>query len=171
MGTRQQYAIFLSRPIGVGKTTLGRAVSAKLRAGFIDGDDHADPEKPWYGSILTTSRSIVTDGLGLLASHPAVVIAYPLACANYIYFRRRFADRGIVPLFVSLRARPEAIVAPDRNRRFEPWEHERLAVMLAEGYGTRPFSDLVFDTDRADFATTVDRLEAALATLMHGRPR
>ncbi|MGO4816219.1 shikimate kinase, partial [Cupriavidus sp. 2MCAB6] len=44
----QPYAIFLSGPIGAGKTTLGKALATELGGGFIDGDDHSDPDLPWY---------------------------------------------------------------------------------------------------------------------------
>ncbi len=52
------FAIFLNGPIGVGKTSLGRALARNLGSAFIDGDDHATPGKPWYGSSLSTSRSL-----------------------------------------------------------------------------------------------------------------
>jgi hypothetical protein len=165
-GAPLRHAIFLSGPIGVGKTTLGRAVSARLNAAFIDGDDHADHDKPWYGSSLATSRSIIATGLRLLEAQPVLVVAYPLRCTNWLYFRRRFGEAGVRPLFVSLRAGLEAILDPARGRAFDVAERQRIAVMLAEGYAERPFSDLVFDTDRAGFEATVGALERALRTLL-----
>src|SRR2546426_892339 len=100
----QSHAIFLNGPIGTGKTTLGRALAQNIEAGFIDGDDHSDPDKPWFASIKRTSERIVQAGFQILATHRAVVIAYPLGCTNWIYFRRKFGDAGVAPLFVTLNA-------------------------------------------------------------------
>src|SRR5262249_47427423 len=134
-------ASFLNGPIGAGKTTLGRALATELVGGFIDGDDHATPGRAWYSSIKTTSESIVRTGFEILEARPVVVIAYPLGRTNWIYFRRKFGDAGVQPLFVTLRARYERIVDPSRGRVFSRDEQARIKVMLAEGYGRRAFSD------------------------------
>src|SRR5687768_10826802 len=105
-----KFAIFLSGSVGVGKTTLGRALGERMGAGFIEGDDHSDPASPWYCSILRTSAAIVRAGLAILRDKPAVIVAYPLNCIGWIYFRRKFSDAGVTPLFVSLRASFDAIV-------------------------------------------------------------
>ena len=152
-------AISLSGPIGVGKTTLGQALAGRLSAGFIDGDNLSDPDRPWYCSILQTSKGIVQSGLEMLRSTPAVVIAYPLGCINWIYFRKKFEDAGAKPLFVTLRASFPSIVDGGRGRTFSSVERDRIQVMIAEGYGSRLFSDLVLDTDQADFAGTLAQLE------------
>jgi hypothetical protein len=161
-----RHAIFLSGPIGAGKTTLGRALAASLSASFIDGDDHSDPDRPWYCSILRTSRAIVTAGLAALEKRPVVVIAYPLGCVNWIFFRRRFEDAGVRSLFVSLNASYSSIVAKRRGRVFSDDEHARIQVMIAEGYGVRPFSDLILRTDRAGFAATLAKLESEIRHLI-----
>lgn len=157
-----KHAIFLSGPIGAGKTTLGRGLAERLGAGFIDGDDQADHSKPWYARIRTTSERIVRVGLEMLATHEAVVIAYPLGCSSWIYHRRKFGDAGVRPIFVTLRASYKNIVAANRGRQFTPWEHERIAAMLHEGYDTRTFSDLIFDTDKAGFDQTLAQLTEAV---------
>lgn len=157
-----KHAIFLSGPIGAGKTTLGRGLAERLGAGFIDGDDHSDHSKPWYCSTLSTAEAIVRTGFALLAAHPAVVIAYPLGCSSWIYYRRKFGDAGVKPLFVTLRASYENIVAANRGREFTPWEHERIATMIREGYDARPFSDLIFDTDKRGFGATLSGLTDAV---------
>ncbi|KQK30517.1 hypothetical protein ARD30_04100 [Bosea thiooxidans] len=158
----QRCAIFLSGPIGAGKTTLGRALAARIGGAFIDGDDHADPDLPWYGSILRTSRSVVRTGLSLLAERPYLVVAYPLGCSSWIFYRRHFGDAGITPVFISLRASYEGIVDAGRGRVFDAEELARIRVMLAEGYGERGLSDLIVDTDRHSFERTLDDLVAGL---------
>src|SRR5258708_5873795 len=135
MTASPKHAIFLSGPIGVGKTTLRRALSASIGSGFIDGDDHSDPDKPW-----------VETGFAVLERKPAVVIAYPLTCINWIYFRRKFGDASIRTLFISLRATFASIVDEGRGRRFDEDEQRRIRIMIAEGHGARPFSDLIVDT-------------------------
>lgn len=160
-----KHAVLLDGPIGAGKTTLGRAVAGRIGAAFIDGDDHSDPLRPWYASSLRTSRSILRTALAALDDAPAVVIAWPLRCINWVWFRRRFGEAGVKPLFVSLRAAAASIVSAGRGRSFTPAERERIAVMLAEGYGARTFSDATLDTDRAGFTETLDHLEAELRRL------
>jgi hypothetical protein len=165
-----KYAIFLSGPIGAGKTTLGRALGERIGGAFIDGDDHSDPGRPWYCSILRTSTATLRAGLARLHDKPAIVVAYPLNCMTWIYFRRKFEGVGVQPLFVSLRASFPAITGQNRGRSFSREEKERIQVMIAEGYGSRPFSDLVVDTDGPDFAATLVRLEAEVRRLMRNPP-
>jgi hypothetical protein len=165
-----KFAIFLSGPVGVGKTALGLALSERIGGGFIDGDDHSDPDSPWYCSVLRTSAAIVQAGLTILQDKPAVAIAYPLSCIGWIYFRRKFSEAGVEPLFVSLRASFDAIVDERRGRRFTPAERARIRTMIVEGYGARPFSDLFVDTDTSGFDETLTSLEAELRRLMRSRP-
>jgi hypothetical protein len=165
----QRHAIFLNGAIGTGKTTLGRALATNIAAGFIDGDDHADPDKPWFASIKQTSERIVHAGFEILATHSAVVIAYPLGRTNWIYFRRKFGDAGVVPLFITLKASLGDITSSGRNRNFSDWERERIKVMIAEGYGSRSFSDAIVDTGRSDFPTTLATLTGEAQTLMSAK--
>lgn len=98
-------------------------------------------------------------GTGMLTTANVVVVAYPLGCINWIYFRQRFIEAGASPFFVGLQASFHAIVDERRGRSFSSEEHDRIHVMIAEGYGARPFNDLVVATDKADFATTLAELE------------
>lgn len=161
-----KHAIFLNGPIGTGKTTLGHALAKRLCGGFIDGDDFADPNRPWYCSILQTSRSILQHGAEVLATANVVVVAYPLGCINWIYFRRKFVEAGASPFFVGLQASFQAIVDEQRGRSFTSEEHDRIQVMIAEGYGAQLFNDLVVATDRADFATTLVELERQIRRML-----
>lgn len=61
-----KHAIFLSDPIGSGKTTLGQGLADRLNSHFIDGDDFSDPEHPWYYSIFSTSKAIVSTSFSAL---------------------------------------------------------------------------------------------------------
>lgn len=162
-----KHAIFLNGPIGVGKTTLGRALAAEIGGRFIDGDDHSDPDKAWYGSILRTSAAIVRTGLSMLEETPSVVVAQPLSCINWIYFRRKFGDAGIRTVFVGLRASLTSILDEKRGHRFDTAERARIETMIAEGYGERPFSDFILDTDKDSFANTLARLTSQTQRLMH----
>src|ERR1700750_1065683 len=121
-----KHAIFLNGPIRSGKTTLGRGLAAALGGGFVDGDDCSDNSKPWFAGILTTSRNIVQAGFAVLETRPVVVVAYPLGCSSWIYYRRKFGDAGVRPVFVTLRASYENIVAASRGRVFDDGEHTRL---------------------------------------------
>jgi hypothetical protein len=164
--TAAKHAIFLSGPIGAGKTTLGQALAARLGGGFVDGDDCSDNSKPWYAGILTTSRNIVRAGFAVLEERPVVVVAYPLGCSTWIFYRRKFGDAGVRPIFVTLRASYENTTAASRGRMFTAAEHDRIRTMLREGYDRRAFSDLIFDTDQAGFEETATRLADAVRHLM-----
>jgi len=166
----RKHAIFLSGPIGVGKTTIGRALAARLGGAFVDGDDHAEPGRPWYSSILRTSASIVATGLQLLETRTFLVVAYPLGCTTWIYHRRKFSDAGVSPIFVTLRASYESIIAPARGREFSAAERERIKVMLSEGYADRAFSDLTIDTDQVPVATIAAKLVDAIRPLIASSP-
>ncbi len=151
-------AIFISGPIGAGKTTLGRAVATRLDGKFFDGDDYAVHSKPWYASSLSTNRRIADAVLSALRTERIAVVAYPLRQANYVYFRRRVTEAGHRVVFVTLRASIKSILGPSRGRLFDADEERRAAEMIQQGYADRPFSDLIVDTDIASFGETVDML-------------
>jgi hypothetical protein len=136
--SKAMHVIFLSGPIGSGKTTLGRGLAEQLSAGFIDGDDFSDSDQPWYCSIHRTSKGIVAAALAMFDVCKVVVIAYPLGYVNWIYFRCKFLETGVDSIFVSLKASYEAIVDESRGRIFTPEEKMRIQAMIAEGYDQRP---------------------------------
>jgi len=161
-----KHAIFLSGPVGAGKTTLGRTLAGRLSGGFVDGDDFSDSSRPWYCSILQTSRAIVRTGAAILENKNVVVVAYPLSCINWIYFRRKLAESGANTIFVSLQASYAAIVDERRGRAFSADEHDRIQTMIAQGYGARPFSSLIVDSGKADFLTTLVQLESEVRRMI-----
>lgn len=160
------YAIFFSGPIGAGKTTLGRAVAVRLGAKFVDGDDYSDPGRPWYASSLGTSRRIAAEAISALAGGASVIIAYPLRRTNFVYYRRVIGDAGYRVIVVTLRARRDAILAPERGRVFDEGERIRIGEMIEQGYSDRSFSDLVVDTDVADFPQTATAIADRLGPLL-----
>ena len=153
------HVIFLSGPIGAGKTTLGRELAARLEGVFLDGDDFSRSDLPWYACILQTSRGILRAGIAGVEQKGISVVSYPLGCINWIYFKRSFEDRGVQTTFVSLRASFSSIVDEGRGRVFSDIERQRIRDMIEEGYDARPFSDLTFDTDIASFDETLANIE------------
>lgn len=162
--------IFLDGPIGSGKTTLGKALAEGLGGHFIDGDDHSDPERPWYASILSTSQAIVRATLEALQTHSVVVIAYPLRRRQWFFFQSTLSIAGFRANCEGLRAGYASIVDARRQRDFSAVEHRRIQTMIAEGYGQHPFSDLIVDTDQVNFATTLASLEGKVRELIAGIP-
>ena len=158
--------VFLNGPVGVGKTTLGRGLAATMGAGFMDGDDYSDSSKPWYCSTLQCSKAIVRQAKSLLQKNSTVIVSYPIRCSSWIYYRRHFSDDGIETLFVSLRASFGSIVDHGRGRLFDEAEQQRIQTMIAEGYGDRPFSDLILDTDKTSFEDTLRRLTIEIERMM-----
>lgn len=160
-----RYAVFLEGPIGVGKTTLGHALADRLSAPFIDGDDYSDPGLPWFRSSYRTSKRVLGAALEALEDKHLVVLAYPLRCVNWIYYRRKFHEASVTLHVISLTASYEAIVSPLRGRMYSTAEQARIRTMITEGYGARPFSDRIIDTGQAHFGETVARLEMAVREL------
>jgi cytidylate kinase len=160
------HVIFLSGPIGAGKTTLGRELAARLKAVFLDGDDFARPDTPWYACILQTSRGILQAGIAGVEQKGIAVVAYPLGRINWIYFKRSFEDRGVRTTFVSLRAAYASIVNEGRGRLFSAGERQRIQGMIEEGYDARSFSDLIVDTDIAGFDEVLAALERDVRTFL-----
>lgn len=155
-------AIFLSGPIGSGKSTLGLMLANELRGTFIDGDEHADPNRPWYASSLSTARAIVRTVVEEVTICRVAIVAYPLRCIDWVYYRRCLAEHGIGTVFVSLEANYEAIASPSRHRSFTAAERKRIHEMIKQGYGHRPFSDIFLRTDQNTAVTSLHMLAEQL---------
>ena len=97
-----------------------------------------------------------------LRRHPTAIVAYPLRCTNYLYFRGRMADAGHGLIVVSLDTAYETIVHTQRGRAFSADEQARIAEMLAQGFGFCLFCVLVVDTGAGTFDATADLLVARL---------
>lgn len=161
-------AIFLSGPIGAGKSTLGVALAQARRGTFIEGDEHSAPDRPWYASTLTTARSIVRAIVRDAEPDRPVVIAYPLRCLEWIFYRRHLEKSGIRMIVVSLGASYDSTTSADRGRRFSEGEQDRIRQMIAEGYDRRRFSDLVLRTDDENRDETLGRLLKELPNIERG---
>lgn len=158
--------IVLNGPIGVGKTTLGRALARELGGAFIDSDDLRDPSKRWLGQVLSLTNALVRAGMDVLASRPVLVVAMPLRARDWTLLRARFRAEGVAAFCVTLAADEGAILAPARGRAFSAAERNRITEMIAQGYAARPFSDLVVRTDRADLAETLSQLREGCRPLL-----
>jgi cytidylate kinase len=158
-------AIFLNGPIGAGKSTLGQALADALNGNFIEGDDHSARGSPWYCSSFSTARSIEQAIATFATTDRPTIIARPVRCIEWIFYRRRLAEHGIETIIVSLSASYDATVAPGRGRQFSTDEHARIRTMIHEGYDRRPFSDFVLETDRDDIDMTIVRLIDQLSSI------
>ena len=153
--------LFLTGPIGVGKTTLGIGLAEALGGTFVEGDDFQAPDRPWHASSLRVARGVVEAASSAAADGP-VVAGYPLRCIDYLYLRGRLAERGLETLFVNLSLPAARILAPERDRAFTPWERTRIAEMIAQGYDRRPWADLHFEPADAPVGDNLSGLLAAL---------
>ena len=146
MSDQRQLAVFLHGSIGVGKTTLGTALAARLNGVYIDGDQYQHPDRPWFASSLTVARALAEAAIQVKDFAPIAVLGYPLRCTEYLYLRTRLARAGVSTLFVNLSPPLEAIFGPERDRLFTDGERRRTAEMVKQGYNNRPWSDARLDT-------------------------
>ena len=156
--TNSKTAIFLSGPIGSGKSTMGAALAHALNGIFVEGDEHSAPGKPWYASSLSTARSIVGSIVKSATDGRPVVIAYPLRCIDWVYYRRCLEGHAIQTVVVSLSASYNSITNPRRGRHFSEAERSRIRQMIAEGYGRRQFGDFALSTDHESREAVLSRL-------------
>ncbi|WP_319517213.1 shikimate kinase [uncultured Martelella sp.] len=161
----QKAVILLDGPIGVGKSTLGRAAAASLGYGFIDGDDLSAPG--YLRSILQTNRGIARAAQDKLQSQTAVIVSYPIRCTNWIFFQKTFARAGIECHCIGLIADMAHIAA--RQRVLSSDEIARSREMIDQGYGQRAFSDFIVRTDEAGFDETCAQLTMKIQQALRRR--
>nr|WP_319391484.1 shikimate kinase [uncultured Cohaesibacter sp.] len=158
-----RHVLLFDGPIGVGKSTLGKAVAGRLGFAFIDGDDHCKTER-WLASSLRTNQSIASASSALLERFSGVIVAYPVRRTNWIFFRETFARSGHCCHCIGLIAGPDHIAR--RERQLSQAELTRSAEMIEQGYGQRPFSTLVFRTDEGDLEESCARLTVRIRDLL-----
>lgn len=162
--TPAKMAVFLDGPIGVGKTTIGKALADEMSGVFLDGDDFSCSGKPWFASSLSTSRRILEACSVSLDSNPLVIVGYPVRCLNWVFFKRHLQDMDTTLFLVGLQARAESISSPRRARMLSDGEKARSYEMARQGYGARAYSDVFIRTDENDVAACVALLKTALKT-------
>jgi cytidylate kinase len=155
-------AIFLTGPIGAGKTTLASALARALDGAFIDGDVYLMRDRPWYACSRSTARSILGAVTAAAGEGRPAVVAFPMRCIDWLFLRGHLERRGIRMITVSLSASYDATVSPDRGRDFTAGEQARIREMIDQGYGRPPFADIALATDRAGVDETLAELRAAL---------
>lgn len=160
-------AIFLSGPVGAGKTTFGKALAEVWGGCFIDGDDHCPTDRRWFAASLTTARSLLAAIEAAALPGRPVIIAYPLRQREWTFHRLHLARATISSLLVSLDVDLDSLDSLTRERRLSRAERARAAEMLAQGYGDRPFGHL---TVRTDVGSREDVLACLVAGLLRLQP-
>jgi shikimate kinase len=157
--------------MGTGKTTVGRALAARLRRGFVDSDQQIERRTGRTVAQIfrddgeAAFRVLESEVLADALSHPdAAVVAAAGGTVLDPENRRRIKDGGFV---VWLRADPRTLEGRVRAGTHRPLLDEdpaavlqRLATQRAALYGE--VADLVVDVDAVRPAAVVDQICAAL---------
>lgn len=149
--------VLLNGPVGVGKTTLGRAAAAQLGMAFLDADDFRNRAQSWCADALANIGRVCA-----AVPPEGAIVAQALRRRDWLIYRRRLGAERVA--CVTLSASLAHIVT--RSRALAQDEIARTARMVGEGYDARPFSDVILRTDDAGFDATVDRLVAVVRDIM-----
>ena len=159
---KTRHAVFLDGPIGVGKTTFGQRLATEFEGCFIDGDDHSHADLTWFASSLSTNRSILRAIFNALASTRIVFVAYPIRCINWVFFERNLHVAHVDPVLVGLQAHQNSIADVNRHRCLSRAELIRSREMIAQGYGSRHFSNLFIQADAGTLHEVVQNAKSLL---------
>ena len=146
MAEQVRLAVVLHGSIGVGKTTLGKALARQLGGSYIDGDQFQHAGRPWFASGRKVAGELVKAAVSATHTGAPAVLGYPLRCTDHMFLKHRLALAGVRLFFINLRAPLEIIVAAGRGRSFTEWERQRTAEMIEQGYNNRPWSNAWIDT-------------------------
>jgi hypothetical protein len=158
MGAANKQIVFLSGPIGVGKTTIGTALALRHGGAFVASDALSDPAKQWHEQIEAVNSRLIEQCLSALQSCDLAFVELPLDRERFEMLRRAF-EPAVSVRCITLAASYETITSVARGRIFEGWERVRIKEMIEEGYDSRDFSDAIVRTDSND-------LGQALAAVM-----
>ncbi|MEO1536247.1 MAG: hypothetical protein AAFR73_00825 [Pseudomonadota bacterium] len=136
-----------------------------MKIAFLDRDALAGPG-PWINSVLSTNRRIVSTCLRVLETHPAVIVAGPVRCLDWLYLSMTLQKSGAQCHCIGLTASSNAIEA--RRRALSRNERDRSREMVSQGYGQRPFRVGTLRTDHHNIASATDMLVAQLSKLQTG---
>jgi predicted kinase len=164
MAEQVPLAVVLHGSIGVGKTTLGKALARHLGGSYIDGDQFQDAGRPWFASSRKVAGELVKAAVRATHTGAPAVLGYPLRCTDHIHLKHRLATAGVRTFFVNLQAPLEIIVAPARGRSFTEWERQRTAEMIEQGYNSRPWSNAWIDTSGSEDTSMRKIVEALIGS-------
>jgi Shikimate kinase len=135
------WVVWINGAVNAGKTTVGRALAARLRrARFLDGDDVAGPSHLPRERRWRIAQDRLLEAIARREQGETLVIAYPLGVAEHARLWRRCARlrRGLIVLTV---APPLRLVRrPRGDRALSDSERRRAAAMVSEGYHARRFA-------------------------------
>jgi len=156
-------AVLINGPIASGKTTVGLALQILIPGSvFIDGDAHDAPDALSLTTRWTYALWRIHEALrDALAAERSVIIAWPLRPPHHEFLRDAIHEYGGTMFCVTL-CPPVEVVLTRRGRDLSGWEQDRITQMYAEGYHTRPFSDVFIDNSEIDPASTAQRILRAL---------
>ena len=87
--------VILNGPIGVGKSTIGAAVAARLSGACIESDDLGNPDRAWHEQVDVVNEELISTSLAALKEASLVVAALPLESARWDDIRVKLAGKEV----------------------------------------------------------------------------
>lgn len=160
--------ICINGSINSGRSTVGRALAARLGVRFIEGDDHDAHELPFEEMIVAAVERLARV---IEAADERLVVAYPLRDQDFAVLDEAARKRGAELVVVTLAPPLEVALTQRGERVLDDGERERIRKMYAEGYNAREFSALVADgTPTVEGAVGVIAGWLAMRSLKNIRP-